>query len=127
MNDFVKYFFEVSQNDIREVGRKGVHLAALTTAGFSVPPWFCITTHAYQEFIRSFGLEENIASTIAELDLSVLENVQTYGVALRQLIMEHEIPDSIKAAILPTYWKLFTLPPVLSFKEDRETSAHSVV
>lgn len=112
MYDFIKHFSEISQHNIGEVGDKGANLAALATAGCLVPPGFCITTHAYREFVKHSGLEEYIASILTGVNLSMLEHVQTCGAAVRLLIMEHEIPERIKEPILSAYWRLFTLPPV---------------
>lgn len=112
MSDFIKHFSEISQHNITEVGGKGANLAALTAAGCLVPPGFCITVHAYQTFLQDSGLDEHIASTIADIDWSVLENLQIFGTVIRELIMKNEIPDRIKEAILSAYWRLFTLPPV---------------
>lgn len=114
MSAFIKPFSELNQDNIAEIGGKGANLAALTAAGCSVLPGFCITTHAYQAFLQDSGLEEHIASILTSVDLSVLEHVQTCGAAVRQLIVEHEIPDKIKQAILSAYWELFTLPPILT-------------
>ncbi len=131
MSEFIKHFSEVSQYDINEVGGKGTNLARLIKAGYLVPPGFCITTRAYREFLCSSGLTGRISSTLAGVDLSVFENTQRCGAALRQLIMECEIPENIREAILPAYWSLFTLSPILQsplplFQEgnkEREESA----
>ncbi len=103
MSDFIKNFSELGQNDVAVVGGKGANLAALHAAGFSVPPGFCITTGAYREFSQHSGLEEKIISKIEDVDLAVLENIQTCGAAMRQLIMEREIPDEMKEAIVSAY------------------------
>lgn len=35
------------------VGGKGANLGELTRAGFTVPPGFCVTTQAYEAFVRT--------------------------------------------------------------------------
>ena len=105
MRDWIKHFSEIRQNDIVAVGGKGANLAALTAAGFSVPAGFCIMTRAYREFLKTFGLEEQIASKIAVTDLSVLENIRACGATVRHLIEEHAIPDEIQEVILGAYRK----------------------
>lgn len=92
------------------IGYKGMNLTALTTTGYPVLSGFYVLSVAYREFLKQNKLEQNITAIITDSDLSVPEQIQTCGTRIRQLIMEHDIPDSIKAAILPAYWRLFTLP-----------------
>lgn len=100
MSNFIKNLSEISKNDVREVGGKGVNLAELTSADFLVPSGFCITTEAYQGFIKNSSLGKKISSEIEGSDLSNIENIQKCGVRLRQLIMDNEIPEGVKEAIL---------------------------
>src|SRR5947207_940121 len=46
-------FAEVGPDDLPRVGGKGANLGALTRAGVSVPPGFCITTRAFDRFIAA--------------------------------------------------------------------------
>ena len=92
------------------IGYKGMNLSALTTTGHPVLSGFYILPEAYREFLQSNKLEQKIAAIITISDLSIPDQLRTCGARIRQLIMEHDIPDSIKAAILPAYWRLFTLP-----------------
>src|SRR5262249_56373116 len=46
-------FAEVTADDLPRVGGKGTNLGALTRAGVSVPPGFCVTTRAFDRFIAA--------------------------------------------------------------------------
>ena len=46
-------------NDLDLVGGKAVGLARLMTAGFSVPPGFCVTTEAYAQCLQASGFIED--------------------------------------------------------------------
>lgn len=92
------------------IGYKGLNLAILPLTGCSVLSGFYILPEAYHEFLQQNKVEQKIAALIADTDLSVPEQLQICGVRIRQIIMEHDMPDAIKAAILPVYWRLFTLP-----------------
>jgi phosphohistidine swiveling domain-containing protein len=111
MKNFIQHFSEISLPDASEIGGKGANLATLIATGFSVPVGFCITTQAYREFLKTFGLAEQITAKIAAIDLSVLENIRTCGAVIRHLIEEHTIPDGIQQAILTAFQELY------SFKE----------
>ncbi len=45
-------------------GGKGASLARLTAAGFPVPPGFCLTTRAYEEFVSANQLSERIQACL---------------------------------------------------------------
>lgn len=45
-------------NDVNLTGGKAVGLAQLITAGFSVPPGFCVTTEAYRQCLHASGFSE---------------------------------------------------------------------
>lgn len=89
---------------------KGLHLTTLPFTGRPVLSGFYILPETYREFLQQNELDRKIAVIIADSDLSVPEQLQVCGTRIRQLIMEHDMPDAIKTAILPAYWRLFTLP-----------------
>ena len=43
---------DVAADDLPRVGGKGANLGALVRAGVSVPPGYCVTTEAFDGFIR---------------------------------------------------------------------------
>ncbi len=100
---FIHHFSEIRRDDIDKVGGKGANLAALTAAGFLVPPGFCLTTQAYHEFIEKFGIEEKIAANIAGIDLDVFENIRMWGAVIREGIMATEMSEEMQEAIVKAY------------------------
>ncbi len=111
MRDIITPFNNMQVGELHEIGGKGVNLAALTGAGFAVPEGFCISTDAYHTFLRETGADSRIASMLNDVDVSVLDELQAFGKAARELILEHNIPGSISQPILTAYCKLFTLTP----------------
>jgi pyruvate,water dikinase len=107
---YIHHFSEICQDDFDKVGGKGANLAALTAAGFSVPPGFCLATQAYREFIGKAGIEEKITAKITSLDLDVFENIRMCGAVIRELIMGAEMPEGIQEAILEVYRELLPSP-----------------
>ncbi len=108
MDNIVNDFFYISEPEISDIKEQEIDLAKNGIMGFSMPSGFCITGQVYRDFLTDSGLNENIASTIAKANCSEPERLRKCGTEFRQLIVEQEIPDSIKTAILAAYWKLFT-------------------
>lgn len=92
------------------ISDKGLNLTTFPLTGCPVLSGFYILPEAYRAFLQQNDLEQNIAAIIADNDLSDSEQLRTCGAKIRRLIMECDIPNNIKAAILPAYWRLFRLP-----------------
>jgi len=103
MVQFVKNLYEICREDTSLVGGKGANLAKLSAAGFPVPPGFCITTKAYEEFIQHAGLKEKISTVIETSDPFRLEQMQKHGAHIRQRILESKVPQEIHNALLTAY------------------------
>jgi len=54
---YVVRFDERDALDARLVGNKAKNLAELARRGFPVPRFFCVTTRAFREFVKSAGVE----------------------------------------------------------------------
>ncbi|GAK58714.1 phosphoenolpyruvate synthase/pyruvate phosphate dikinase [Candidatus Vecturithrix granuli] len=92
------------------IGDKGLNLMTFSLTGYPVLSGFYVLPEAYRAFLQQSDLEQSIAAILAEKDLSDPEQLRTCGVRIRHVIMERDIPNNIKAAILPAYWRLFRLP-----------------
>ncbi|MGI5921076.1 MAG: phosphoenolpyruvate synthase [Syntrophomonadaceae bacterium] len=103
---FIKWFEELSKQDIAMVGGKGANLGELTQAGIQVPPGFCVTAYAYQHFIKSTGLQEEIRALIAETDIEDTRKLDENTEKIRQLITSTSMPIEIKDEIISAYGKL---------------------
>lgn len=65
---FIKRFSEIDEDDLSQVGGKGLNLGKLTKAGFSVPQGFCVTTDAYRFSVQN--LPEQNASSVKDVVLA---------------------------------------------------------
>ncbi len=97
MPDFTKSFEDIRKADIAQVGGKGANLGEMASAGFPVPPGFCVTTAAYRAFIAPF--EARIYAALDGLDPSDLNNVRAAGEATRALMAANDLPEPVAAAI----------------------------
>ncbi|WP_297551352.1 phosphoenolpyruvate synthase [Thermococcus sp.] len=56
---FIRWFEELSKEDVPLVGGKGANLGELTRAGIPVPPGFCVTAEAYKYFVENVKLSKS--------------------------------------------------------------------
>jgi rifampicin phosphotransferase len=95
-----------SEAALARVGGKGANLAALTRAGFLVPPGFLITTDAYRAFVAANQIGDRIlalARSVTPDDPVALEQISE---AIRALFTDGHMPEEIAHAIVMGYQEL---------------------
>lgn len=105
MNQYVLFFNEIDRSSLPYVGGKGANLGEMTKADFPVPGGFCVTTHAYKDFLAT---STEIGSLFAELDRiepSDLERVRGIGERIRTHLQQLPIPISIRDAVIQAWTK----------------------
>ena len=103
---YVLRFDEVGKDNIPQVGGKGANLGEMVGAGLPVPPGFCITAQAYQDFLTEAGLQEPIDEILADMQPDDMEDVKTRSKMIRDLITQSAIPDAIEHQITEAYLEL---------------------
>ncbi|MEO0970557.1 MAG: phosphoenolpyruvate synthase, partial [Cyanobacteria bacterium J06639_18] len=103
----VLWFNEIGINDIELVGGKNASLGEmiqqLTPQGVNVPTGFATTAHAYRYFIESAGLEEQLRSLFADLDVEDVNNLRRKGRKARDLLLHTPFPQELRTAIAQAY------------------------
>ena len=106
-NPFIKWFRELSIGDIPLVGGKNASLGEmfreLAPKGVRVPDGFAITSDAYRHFLRSAGLDEEIARLLGGLDTRDMDNLRERGQRVRHAILAAKLPADLEAAIVAAY------------------------
>lgn len=92
----------VNKNKIELVGGKGANLGELIGAGFSVPQGFCITSTAYDEYVRSNGFDVIIEKYLAKIDNKPEQSAQ-FSHELIQILAKGEVSPKLFAAISQSY------------------------
>ena len=100
---YIKWFDEISKEDIPIVGGKGANLGELTQKGVSVPPGFCITAKAYSDFISKEELGDKIRRKIEGLDIEDSAKLQMRSLEIRDIINNSPMPNEIKEEIERAY------------------------
>lgn len=106
----IKWFADITIADIPLVGGKNASLGEmvreLTGKGVKVPDGFAITAEAYRHFIHEAKLDEYIRSTLADLDTHDMANLRHRGHAVRQAILNSQLPPDLETAIAAAYRQL---------------------
>jgi phosphoenolpyruvate synthase/pyruvate phosphate dikinase len=55
---YVRWFGDLSRQDVQLVGGKGANLGEMTRAGLPVPPGFVVSVDAYRRFYEASGIAE---------------------------------------------------------------------
>lgn len=97
----LKWFSDIKMGDLAIVGGKGLNLALMKQAGIPVPDGFVVTTSAYQEYVRSQGLDKRI-DELLEKGSSMEENSR----AIQDLFRPEDVLDETKQIILESFRKI---------------------
>ncbi|MBN2016003.1 phosphoenolpyruvate synthase [Candidatus Dojkabacteria bacterium] len=107
---FILWFNELTNKDVALVGGKNASLGEmyqkLTPNGILIPNGFALTAYAYRYFLIQKQLDIKIQEILKGLDTSNVRNLARKGYAVRQAIMEEELPDELKDAIRVAYRQL---------------------
>ncbi|WP_455257232.1 phosphoenolpyruvate synthase [Peptoniphilus asaccharolyticus] len=101
--NYIKWFDEIGKDDISQVGGKGANLGELTSMGLPVPPGFCVTAGAYDEFINYSELDEIVRILVSSLDVEDVEALTQVSKEVRDKINSSEIQPDIEAEIKKAY------------------------
>ncbi|MDR9430967.1 MAG: PEP/pyruvate-binding domain-containing protein, partial [Natronomonas sp.] len=98
----VLWLDEIRSDDIGSVGGKGASLGEMTAAGLPVPPGFVVTAGTYRAFIEETGIDEELFDAV-EIDSDDSEALSGAEAKAEELILETEIPGSVREDILAAY------------------------
>ena len=108
METLIKYFNEISLNDLPKVGGKNASLGEmyqnLSSKGIAVPDGFALTADAYWTFIDNNNFRNKLNEILSTLDRTDFTNLDKVGSACRELIMSGVMPDTLSKAIKEGYF-----------------------
>ncbi|MFA5052741.1 MAG: phosphoenolpyruvate synthase [Parcubacteria group bacterium] len=106
----VIWFKDLSIKDTPKVGGKNSSLGemynVLTKKGVKIPNGFAITSGAYIKFLEANGLPNKMREVLKDLDTHNINNLQSRGKKIREMILASEIPEEIKREIIEAYREL---------------------
>ena len=109
-NPTVRWFDEVTIDDVGDVGGKNASLGemyqALNQSGVRVPNGFATTSEAYRRFLDENGLKETIATVLGGWDGSDVDDLAARTRSIRAMIMAADLPDDLVEGIVEGYRRL---------------------
>lgn len=112
MNDYVRWFKDISIDDVPLVGGKNASLGEmyreLSPQGIKVPNGFAITAEAYRDVLTEANLWDELKATLQGLDAADVEDLARRGARARAIIYGATFPDDLQRQILAAYQQLQT-------------------
>lgn len=105
MLTYVLFFEQIDRSSLPLVGGKGANLGELTKAGFPVPGGFCVTTHAYKDFIATSPEMDTFFAALQAIDPTDLQQLREWGERIRTHLQQLVIPVQIRDEIVQAWAK----------------------
>jgi pyruvate, water dikinase len=102
----IRWFEDLSRNDIEEAGGKGSNLGELIQAELPVPPGFAVTATAFRLFLESDNLGTMIHQMLDELDVNDTLELKSTSQTIQHRIHQTPMPDSIRQDLDAAYKEL---------------------
>lgn len=102
----IKFFKQLSKNDVEIAGGKGASLGEMTQSKIAVPPGFVVLSNAFDRFIEETNLKEEIRARLAEVDPQDTNSVDRASNILRDVIHDTPMPKDLEKEILTAFKKL---------------------
>jgi len=109
MKRYIRWFEEITKEDIPIAGGKGANLGELTQIGIPVPPGFVVTVDAYFDFLKAGNLQKQIEEILQVLNPENVTELQEAAEKIQRLIKNTPIPEEIAKQIMKAYLKLGSL------------------
>ncbi|MCL5996824.1 MAG: phosphoenolpyruvate synthase, partial [Chloroflexi bacterium] len=96
---YVLPFEQIRMVDSSLVGGKGADLGELTSAGFPVPPGFCVTISAFEQFIATQADIGRAYMLLDAIEPGDVERVRHASQQMRAILQQAPIPAAVAQAI----------------------------
>lgn len=110
MHTHIKFFKDITINDIPEVGGKNASLGEmyrhLAPKGIHLPNGFATTSNSYYHFLDQAGIRQDIEDALDGLDIHDLKELRRTGAKIRRIIMRAKLPDDLADEIREGYRQL---------------------
>ncbi len=105
---FILPFSHISEADVARVGGKGASLGAMASAGFPVPPGFCVTTEAFSGFVSGCAGLEALLEPLDALEPEDTEGAREFSQRVREYLVSQPFPEEIARPLLDAWRALGT-------------------
>lgn len=102
----LKFFKDISKNDVDIAGGKGASLGEMIQAGIPVPPGFIVLANAFDRFVEETELKEEIMARLHEVNPADTNSVDRASNILRDVIHDKHMPADLTEEILKAFDEL---------------------
>lgn len=110
MYKYLKFFEELTINDIPQVGGKNASLGEmyhhLGPQGVNLPNGVATTADAYRHFLQEAGLNDSITQALEGLDVNDVHELAARGSHIRNMIVAAKLPEDFEDEIKRGYKEL---------------------
>ena len=107
---FILWFDEISIKDVPLVGGKNASLgemySSLSKDGINVPNGFALTAYAYDYFLETAGIKDDIKKILKGLNTHNMQNLSKRGHDVRETILKAQFPAELEEELIKAYKKL---------------------
>ncbi len=107
IEEFNKWFEELTINDVPSVGGKNASLGEmirnLGSKGVNVPSGFAVTAYAYKYTMEKAGVDKKIKKILSDLNTNDVHNLAERGEKIRTLIKNTPLPPELETDIRKHY------------------------
>jgi len=100
---FIKFFNELSKNQVKIAGGKAASLGEMTKIGIPVPPGFVILANAFDEFLSQTDLNVEIEAALNKTNYKDVNSVDQASKLIRDVIHDAKIPKDLEKEILTAF------------------------
>lgn len=104
--NFIKFFKELSMNDVSIAGGKGASLGEMTKVKIPVPNGFVVLSNAFDRFIEETNLKTEIEAALDKVNTEAMHTVELASEKIQALILGEEMPEDLKQEILSSHKEL---------------------
>ncbi|OGE31659.1 hypothetical protein A2631_00740 [Candidatus Daviesbacteria bacterium RIFCSPHIGHO2_01_FULL_44_29] len=95
---FIKFFKDLSKDNVKDAGGKGASLGEMTNAGIPVPPGFVITTDTYKNFYK-----QELPIDVQQEILAAFDQLGAERVAVRSSAVAEDSSNASWAGQMESY------------------------
>lgn len=107
---FILWFHEIGIDDVPLVGGKCASLGEmyqqLSRKGVRIPNGFAITASAYDYFLQTAGIEQELRNLLKDLNPIHVKELKKRGAQVRNTILQKQFPEDLREAIVSAYHEM---------------------
>ncbi len=103
---YVIWFKDLKKDSLPEAGGKGANMGEMVSIGMPVPGGFVVSTSAFEHFLESNKLNDDINKLISNCDVDDTDSLNNTSDRIKRRIMDADYPLTVKQEIKRVYDKL---------------------